>query len=70
MDAQTLAIGVSSLIGIILLAVVLAGKHTNAKPTTIDLAQTRRTLAAVKSLQTGVLPKPRLSASDKRLFKL
>jgi hypothetical protein len=70
MDAQTLAIGVSSLIGIILLAVMLAGRHTTGKVQTIDLAQVKRTAQAVNSLKTGVLPAPRLSASDKRLFRL
>ena len=70
MNPQMLAIGVMSLIGIVVLAVMLAGRRTT-RTSTIDSAQVARTLQAAQNLKhNGVWQTPRLSASDKRLFKL
>ena len=59
MNAQTLAIGVISLIGIVVLAVMLAGRHTTGSAQAIDDRQYARNARMLANLKhEGLWEKP------------
>ena len=59
MNPQTLAIGVMSLIGIVVLAVMLAGRHTTGSAQAIDNRQYARNARMLANLKhEGLWEKP------------
>jgi len=59
MNPQTLAIGVMSLIGIVVLAVMLAGRHTTSSAQAIDNRQYARNARMLANLKhEGLWEKP------------